>query len=176
MGQARGPRGRHRAGIGGTCGVSLPVLGRLLLRLLAGHHPGELRGRCVLSGLWVRSGNALTAGDRMRTVMHLAAHELRARWRAWAVLVALVAVVGGAVLAAVAGALRTGSAYPRLLTASKASDVLVAPDGSGLGGYFGALARLPGVAAVARVAGLSLEPLGHGAFAATSSNAMAPVD
>jgi FtsX-like permease family len=108
--------------------------------------------------------------------MHLAGHELRARWRGWAVLVALVAVAGGAVLAAVAGALRTDSAYPRLLKASKASDVLVAPDGSGLGGYFGALTRLPGVAAVAPVVGLSLEPLGHGAFAATSSNIMAPVD
>jgi len=112
----------------------------------------------------------------MRAVIFLAAHELRARWRGWAVLVALVAVAGGAVLAAVAGALRTDSAYPRFLTASKASDVLVAPDGPGLGGYFGALARLPGVAAVAPVVGLSLEPLGHGAFAATSSNIMAPAD
>ena len=112
----------------------------------------------------------------MRAVMHLAGHELRARWRSWAVLAALVAVAGGAVLAAVGGALRTDSAYPRLLTASKASDVLVAPDGSGLGGYFGELARLPGVAAVAPVVGLSLEPLGHGAFAAQTSNIMAPVD
>jgi hypothetical protein len=55
------------------------------------------------------------------------------------VLVLLVAVAGGAVLAAAAGARRTASAYPRLLTASKASDVVVAPDGSGLGGYFDAL-------------------------------------
>src|SRR5215475_11853896 len=169
-------RGRRRAGVGGTCGVSLPVRRWLLLRLLAGHHPGGLCGRCILSGLWVGSESVCAAGDRMRAVMHLAAHELRARWRGWVVLVALVAVAGGAVLAAAAGALRTDSAYPRLLTASKASDVLVAPDGSGLGGYFGALARLPGVAAVAPVAGLSLEPLGHGAFAATSSNTMAPVD
>src|SRR5438067_258377 len=98
----------------------------------------------------------------MRAVIYLVARELRARWRGWAVLVLLVAVAGGAVLTAAAGALRTDSAYQRLLTASKASDVLVAPDVSGLGGYFGALARLPGVGAVAPVVGLNLEPLGHG--------------
>ena len=50
----------------------------------------------------------------MRAVIYLAAHELRARWRGWAVLAALVAVAGGAVLAAAAGASRTDSAYPRL--------------------------------------------------------------
>ena len=100
----------------------------------------------------------------MRAVIYLAAHELRARWRGWAVLVLLVAVAGGAVLAAAAGASRTESAYPRFLTASNASDLLVAPVGSGLGGYFDALARLPGAGAVAPVVGLNLEPLGHGAL------------
>jgi hypothetical protein len=44
-----------------------------------------------------------TAGDRMRAVIYLAAHELRARWQGWAVLVLLVAVAGGAVLTAAAG-------------------------------------------------------------------------
>jgi hypothetical protein len=58
----------------------------------------------------------------------------------WAVLVLLVAVAGGAVLAAAAGARRTASAYSRFLTASRASDLLVAPNGSGLGGYFDARA------------------------------------
>src|SRR6185312_10622889 len=98
------------------------------------------------------AGGCPRGGDRMRAVMHLAGHELRARWRSWAVLAALVAVAGGAVLAAVGGALRTDSAYPRLLTASKASDVLVAPDGSGLGGYFGALGRLPTAARAGEIA------------------------
>lgn len=65
----------------------------------------------------------------------------------------LVAVAGGAVLAAAAGALRTNSAYPRFLTASQASDVLVAPDAPGMGGYFNALTRLPGARAVAPVTG-----------------------
>lgn len=98
----------------------------------------------------------------MRAVIYLAAHELRARWRGWAVLVLLVAFAGGAVLAAAAGARRTATAYPRFLTASKASDLLVAPNRSGLGGYFDALARLPGAAAVAPVTGLTLETPGLG--------------
>ena len=55
-------------------------------------------------------------------------------------LVLLVAFTGGAVLTAAAGALRTESAYPRFLKASKASDVLVAPSGYGLSGYLDALA------------------------------------
>jgi hypothetical protein len=112
----------------------------------------------------------------MRAVVYLAAHELRARWRGWAVLVVLVAAAGGAVLAAAAGASRTESAYPRFLTASKASDVFVAPYFSGLGSYFDALARLPGAGAVAPVAVLNLEPLGHGLVGVGSLNAMAPVD
>jgi hypothetical protein len=46
----------------------------------------------------------------MRAVIYLAAHELRARWQGWAVLVVLVAVAGGAVLAAAAG--RYGPTVP----------------------------------------------------------------
>ena len=116
-----------------------------------------------------------TAGDRMRAVIYLAAHELRARWQGWAVLVLLVAFAGGAVLTAAAGALRTDTAYPRLLKISKASDVLVAPDFWAPHGYFDALARLPGVAGVAPVAGMNLEPLGHG-LAAKATSTIAPVD
>jgi hypothetical protein len=111
----------------------------------------------------------------MRAVIYLAVHELRARWQGWAVLVLLVAVAGGAVLTAAAGALRTDTAYQRLLKASKASDVLVAPDIWGPRDYFDALARLPGVAVVAPVAGMNLEPLGHGPAARATSTA-APVD
>ena len=53
----------------------------------------------------------------VRVVLRLVAHELRARWRGWAVLVLLVGVAGGAVLTAAAGARRTDSAYPRFLVA-----------------------------------------------------------
>lgn len=49
----------------------------------------------------------------MRVVLRLAAHQLRAGWAGWAVLVLLIAVAGGAVLTAAAGARRTASAYPR---------------------------------------------------------------
>ena len=111
----------------------------------------------------------------MRAVIHLAAHELGSRWRSWAVLALLVAVAGGGVLTAAAGALRTDSAYPRFLKASKASDVLVAPIGFAPG-YLSALARLPGVDAVAPVVGLDLTPLGHGDLAAQATNTGAPVD
>ena len=97
----------------------------------------------------------------MRAVLRLALHGLRARWRGWSMFVLLVALAGGAVLAAVAGARRTDSAYPRFLQVSKASDVLVSPDGTGFGGYYRALARLPGVAAVAPFAGLGGRTMGQ---------------
>jgi len=112
----------------------------------------------------------------MRAVVYLAAHELRTRWRGWAILILLVAVAGGAVLTAAAGALRTDSAYPRFLKTSRAADVLVAPDNAGLEGYDWALARLPGVEAVAPVAGLDLTPLGHSSLAMRTTNVMAPAD
>jgi putative ABC transport system permease protein len=118
----------------------------------------------------------------MRPVIYLAWRELAARRRSWAVLVLLVAFAGGAVLTAAAGALRTDSAYPRFLKASKASDVLIAPSGtgqagfSGLDAYLSAVALLPDVRAMAPVAGLNVTPLGHGSRAATASNILAPVD
>src|SRR5262249_45970440 len=105
----------------------------------------------------------------MRAVIFLAARGLRARWRGWAGLVLLVGVAGGAVLGAAAGARRTASAYSRFLTASKASDLFVAPALYGLGGYFGALARLPGAGAVVPVAGFAMEQPGHGGAAALNS-------
>ena len=95
----------------------------------------------------------------MHAVLHLAVHGLRARWRGWVVFALLVAVSGGAVLAAVAGAHRTDTAYPRFLQASRASDVLVSPQGTGFGGYYDALGRLPGVPLLAPRAGLLVAPL-----------------
>jgi hypothetical protein len=114
--------------------------------------------------------------------MYLARHELAARWRSWAVLVLLVAFAGGVALSAVAGALRTDSAYPRFLKASKASDMLVAPSGtaqagySGLSSYLSAVSRLPDVRAMAPVAGLAMTPLGHRSPAAAAPNVLAPID
>jgi len=112
----------------------------------------------------------------MRAVVAVAAHELRTRWRAWVSMALLVAFAGGCVLTAAAGARRTGSAYQRFLVASNTSDVLVSPAGTGLGGYYGALARLPGVAAVAPFVGLNVQPIGPGGGLVLASVAAAPLD
>jgi len=112
----------------------------------------------------------------MRAVLRLAAHNLRTRWRDWAVLALLIGVAGGAVLTAVAGALRTDSAYPRFLQASKASDVLVSPAGGGLGGYYDALRRLPDVAAIAPLVGLQALPLGPNGTPIDTDGISVPLD
>jgi FtsX-like permease family len=98
--------------------------------------------------------------EQMSAVLWVAAHVLRTRWRGWVLLSLLVAVGGGLVLAAAAGARRTDSAYPRFLQASEASDVEVSPARTGLGGYFRALAQLPGAAVVAPAVGLNVQPAG----------------
>jgi len=73
---------------------------------------------------------------------------MRRRWRALVSLALLLGLAGGVVLTAAAGARRTDTAYPRLLTWAGASQVTVL-----LGGldpaYFAALHQLPQVAAVA---------------------------
>jgi len=66
----------------------------------------------------------------MVAVFRLAGHMLHTRWRAWTGLAVIIALAGGAVLAAAAGASRTDSAYQRFLAQSRASDVLVSPAGS----------------------------------------------
>ena len=98
----------------------------------------------------------------MRAVLRVALRAIRARWRGWALLALLVAVGGGAVLAAAGGAWRTSNAYPRFLHASKASGVVVSPAGTGLGGYYRALAKLPGAAGVAAGVGLNIQPAARG--------------
>jgi len=95
----------------------------------------------------------------MDAVFRLAGLKLRAGWRAWAALTLIIAISGGAVLAAAAGASRTNSAYPRFLAKSNASDVLVGPEGSGVGGYDAAVGRLPGVTASAALVGIEALPL-----------------
>jgi hypothetical protein len=92
----------------------------------------------------------------MSPALRLAAHKLRAGWRGWAALVLLTALAGGAVLTAAAGAIRTDTAYPRFLAASRAADLLVSPANSGMTAYNLALGALPGVAADAAVAGLNM--------------------
>jgi hypothetical protein len=74
--------------------------------------------------------------------------QLRQRWRSMAGLALLLGLAGAVVLTAAAGAWRTATAYPRLLTWANAAQVTVVtgvPDPA----YLAALARLPQVAAVA---------------------------
>jgi ABC-type antimicrobial peptide transport system permease subunit len=92
-------------------------------------------------------------------VLVLAAHKLRVGWRGWLALAVLTALAGGVVLTALAGAIRTETAYPRFLAASHAADALVAPAGSGVGGYDAAVATLPGVAATAALVGINAVPV-----------------
>jgi len=73
---------------------------------------------------------------------------MRRRWRALVSLALLLGLAGGVVLTAAAGARRTDTAYPRLLTwagASQETGLLGGLDPA----YFTALAKLPQVAAVA---------------------------
>jgi hypothetical protein len=75
--------------------------------------------------------------------------EVRGRWRALASLALLLGLVGGVVLGAAAGARRTDSAYPRLRAWGNASQLSIVPEGTGMTGYYAALARLPQAVAVA---------------------------
>ena len=77
-----------------------------------------------------------------------AARRRPRRWRALLSLALLLGLIGGVVLTAAAGARRTDTAYPRLLTWANATQVDIAPEGTGLTGYYAALARLPHIAAM----------------------------
>jgi ABC-type antimicrobial peptide transport system permease subunit len=95
----------------------------------------------------------------MFAVAVLVAHKLRAGWRGWTGLALIIALSGGAVLAAAAGASRTNSAYPRFLSQSPASDVLVSPTNSGDLSYDDAVGTLAGAAASAPIAGINAVPV-----------------
>jgi ABC-type lipoprotein release transport system permease subunit len=86
------------------------------------------------------------------------ARQLRSRWRSWALLAVLVGLAGAVVLTAAAGARRTDTAYQRFLDSAHAADVLVSPTNTGFGGYYGALARLPGAETVAPIIGVQALP------------------
>lgn len=78
--------------------------------------------------------------------------EFRARWRALLVVALLVGLAGGAVLASLAGARRTDTAYSRLVEKTDAWDVLVNPDlGTDSALEIGDVAVLPQVEQADRV-------------------------
>ena len=99
----------------------------------------------------------------MATVWLRLRADVRLRWRALAALALLLGIVGGVVLTAAAGARRTDTAYPRLLSWANAAQVDIVPEGTGLTGYYAALARLPQVAALStQVAYQTTVPARHG--------------
>jgi ABC-type antimicrobial peptide transport system permease subunit len=85
----------------------------------------------------------------MSTVWLALRADVRRRWRPLLGLALLLGLIGGVALTAAAGARRTDTAYPRLLAWSNASQFDVVPGGTGLTGYYTALAKLPGIAALA---------------------------
>lgn len=81
--------------------------------------------------------------------------DLRRRWRPLLGLALLLGLVGGVVLTAAAGARRTETAYPRLLSWASAAQVDLIPQGTGLDagntartGFYPALRKLPQVASM----------------------------
>jgi len=112
----------------------------------------------------------------MRVIGAVAVQRLRDRWRAWSVLVLLTGLAGGAVLATAAGARRTDSAFPRFLHDTAASDVLVSPAKSGVGGFDLAVAKLPGVRLIAPVVGLNCLPQSAEGTIDEAAEVMAPLD
>ena len=73
--------------------------------------------------------------------------DLRQRWRALLSLALLLGLIGGVVLTAAAGARRTDTAYPRLLSWANATQVELIPAANGYpADYYAALAKLPQVA------------------------------
>ena len=76
----------------------------------------------------------------MTTVWLALRADVRRRWPALLSLALLLGLIGGVVLTAAAGARRTDTAYPRLLTWANASQVDIIPESTGFTGYYTALA------------------------------------
>jgi putative ABC transport system permease protein len=84
----------------------------------------------------------------MTTVWLALGADIRRRWRTMLGLVLLLGLIGGVALTAAAGARRTDTAYPRLLSWANASQLDIVPQGTGLTGYYAALAKLPEISAL----------------------------
>jgi len=83
----------------------------------------------------------------MATVWLALRTDLRNKWRALLSLALLLGLIGGVVLTAAAGARRTDTAYPRLLSWASASQANILPAADGYpADYYAALAKLPQVA------------------------------
>src|ERR1700755_1411168 len=94
--------------------------------------------------------------------------DLRQRWRPMLAMMLLIALVGGGLRPAAAGAKRPDPAYPRRLRGAKASQVFIVPGeqglatgGSGRTGFYAAGRRVPPVGAHSST--IPLRPGGRGA-------------
>ena len=89
------------------------------------------------------------AAERVMGALRLTLRaELRRRWRPMLTLALLLGITGGVVLTAAAGAVRTDTAYPRLLRWASAAQVNVIVKSEPVPAFFAALRRLPQVMAV----------------------------
>lgn len=79
--------------------------------------------------------------------------EMRAQWRSWLGLALLIGLAGGSAAAAAAGARRTETAYPRLVTAQKGYDLVTGgfPKSINAGRALAQMEAMPEVAQWARV-------------------------
>ena len=82
--------------------------------------------------------------------------ELRRRLAATIWLMLFLGISGGAVLGALTGARRTDTAYPRMLEATSANNVLISVERTGLAGFYDEVGRLDAVADFGPVAGVDL--------------------
>ena len=88
----------------------------------------------------------------MTTVWFALRADVRRRWPALLSLAVLLGLIGGVVLTAAAGARRTDTAYPRLLTWANATQAQIIPEGNSTeADYFAALRRQPHIAAMTTV-------------------------
>jgi ABC-type antimicrobial peptide transport system permease subunit len=94
----------------------------------------------------------------MTTVWLALRADVRRRWPALLSLAVLLGLIGGVVLTAAAGARRTDTAYPRLLSWANAAQAQMLPEGNGIAAdygntpdYFAALARQPHIAAMTTI-------------------------
>ena len=71
----------------------------------------------------------------MTTVWLALRADVRRRWPALLSLALLLGLIGGVVLTAAAGARRTDTAYPRLLTWANATQADIIPEGNGVPDY-----------------------------------------
>ena len=130
--------------------------------------PNEVTDRCVVRGASTPAQGTPTSlsplarswSDRVvRIPLLLARAQLRRGWRSLVGIVLLIALVGGLMLAGLAGAQRTRTAVDRMIDATDAADILVNPDNGDESVLdFDTVAALPMVADFSRLHGVIIFP------------------